>query len=69
MPDTRWTLDPRINAFLETMELPPAPFWEQLMAERKPLELAAPQEGDPAPSAMGPFKMKAIDAWHEALRG
>lgn len=49
MPDTRWTLDPKINSFLDTMELPPAPFWEELMAEREPLELAAPQEGDPAP--------------------
>jgi len=50
MTDTRWTLDPAIDLSLETLELPPAPFMEQLMAERAPLEAAAPKVGEPAPS-------------------
>ena len=49
MAESRWTLDPDIDAFLATMELPPAPFMEQLMAERMPLEQAAPQVGSQAP--------------------
>ena len=50
MANSRWTLDPDIDAFLATMELPPAPFMQQLMAERMPLEQAAPQVGSRAPS-------------------
>jgi hypothetical protein len=56
MADSRWTLDPDIDAFLETMELPPAPFMENLMAERMPLEQAAPEVGSPAP----PFRAERL---------
>jgi len=50
MDASRWTLDPEIDAFLATMELPPAPFMEQLMAERMPVEQAAPQVRSQAPA-------------------
>jgi hypothetical protein len=50
MSESRWTVDPDIDAFLETMELPPAPFMEHLRAERMPLEKAAPTVGSPAPA-------------------
>ena len=50
MTDSRWTLDPDIDAYLATMKLPPAPFMENLMAERTPLEQAAPQVGSAAPA-------------------
>jgi hypothetical protein len=50
MSESRWTLDADIDAFLETMELPAAPFMENLMAERMPLEKAAPEVGSSAPA-------------------
>lgn len=50
MTDDRFTLDPIIDAFLETMEMPPKPFMEKLAAERAPLEAAAPTVGDAAPA-------------------
>jgi hypothetical protein len=49
MADEPWTLDPEIDAYLATMELPPEPFMQELMAQRMPIEEAAPREGDPAP--------------------
>jgi hypothetical protein len=49
MSDTRWTLEPDIDAYLEVIELPPAEFMQQLAAERAPLEEAAPQPGEAAP--------------------
>jgi peroxiredoxin len=50
MADTRWTVDPDIDAYLETMELPPASFMQQLAAARAPIEAAAPKVGEPAPA-------------------
>jgi hypothetical protein len=44
-----WTTDTAINDFLETLELPPEPVVKQYMAERAPLEAAAPAEGSQAP--------------------
>ena len=52
MANSRWTLDPDIDAFPAMMEPPPAPFMQQLMAERTPL---------------GPFRMNAVEAWYGAL--
>ncbi len=52
MTDTRWTLDPDIDASLENFELPPKAFMEQLAAERAPLEAAAPKVGEPAAAFM-----------------
>ena len=49
MTDKRWTLDPEIDAYLATMELPPAPFMQKLGAARAPIEAGAPKVGDPAP--------------------
>jgi len=49
MTDQRWTLDPGIDAFLSTMQLPPAEFMQKLAAERAVHEAAAPRVGDPAP--------------------
>jgi len=49
MTESDWTLDPKINASMETFELPPASFMEKLMAERAPIEAGAPQVGNPAP--------------------
>lgn len=58
MTDTRWTLDPAIDASLETFKLPPASFMEQLAAWRAPLEEAAPKVGEPAPA----FKAERLSA-------
>jgi len=49
MPDTRWTLEPEIDAYLEVIELPPDEFMQQLAAERAPIEAAAPKPGESAP--------------------
>ena len=49
MPDNRWTLEPEIDTYLENMEWLSDEFMQQLMAERAPIEAAAPQEGDAAP--------------------
>jgi hypothetical protein len=49
MTENNWTLDPAINASMETFELPPASFMEQLAAERAPIEAGAPKVGEPAP--------------------
>jgi hypothetical protein len=49
MPDTRWTLEPEIDAYLEVIELPPDEFMQQLAAERAPIEAAAPKPGEAAP--------------------
>jgi hypothetical protein len=49
MTDTRWTLEPAIDAYLEVFELPPEEFMQQLAAERAPIEAAAPKEGERAP--------------------
>jgi thyroxine 5-deiodinase len=50
MSDTRWTLEPEIDAYLEVIELPPDEFMQQLAAERAPIEAAAPKPGDSAPA-------------------
>jgi hypothetical protein len=49
MTENNWTLDPQINASMETFELPSASFLEKLMAERAPIEAGAPRVGEPAP--------------------
>lgn len=49
MTENRWTLDPAIEDFMATIELPPASFMEKLAAERAPFEAAAPKVGETAP--------------------
>jgi len=49
MTDNRWTLDPSIDAYLSTMQLPAEEFMQQLAAERAVHEAAAPCVDDPAP--------------------
>ena len=49
MTDKRWTLDPAIDEFMQTIEMPPEPFMENLAAARGPVEAAAPKVGDAAP--------------------
>jgi len=49
MTQAPWTLDDEINEHLATLELPPEPVVKQYMAERKPIEAAAPKTGDHAP--------------------
>lgn len=58
MTENRWTLNQAIDASMETLELPPAPFMEQLTAERAPIEAAAPKVGEPAPA----FTAKRLSA-------
>ncbi len=58
MTAERWTLDPAIDAFLATMELPPKEFMAQLAAERAPIEAAAPKLGESAPE----FTAKRLSA-------
>ena len=50
MSDTRWTLDPAIDAFVSGMTMPSPDFMQKLAAERAPLEAAAPGVGDAAPA-------------------
>jgi len=50
MTDTRWTVEPEIDAYLETIELPPASFMQELAAKRAPIEAAAPKVGEAAPA-------------------
>ncbi|MAF84750.1 MAG: redoxin domain-containing protein [Gammaproteobacteria bacterium] len=50
MTDTPWTLDPVINASMETLKLPPEADLEKLMAERAPMEARAPKVGERAPA-------------------
>jgi hypothetical protein len=50
MTEKNWTLDPEINDSMEDFELPPADFFEQLMAERAPIEAGASKPGEPAPA-------------------
>ncbi len=49
MTDDRWTLDPTIDAYLATMELPPDDFMQKLAAERAVHEAAAPRVDESAP--------------------
>ena len=48
MTDNRWTLDPAIDAFLATMQMPPADYMQKLAAERAVIEAAAPNIADSA---------------------
>ena len=48
MTDNRWTLDPAVNEYLAGMTVPQE-LIEKLMAERAPIEAAAPKPGDTAP--------------------
>jgi len=50
MTETRWTLDPAIDDFMKTIELPPQSFMDELAAQRAPLEAAAPKPGEAAPA-------------------
>jgi hypothetical protein len=47
--DSPWTSDPAVNDYLATMELPPEPVMQQYIAERAPLEAAAPKVGEVVP--------------------
>ena len=58
MRDTRWTLDPTIERFMTTFELPAAPFLEQLTADRTLLDTTAPKVGETAPE----FKAEVLSS-------
>jgi alkyl hydroperoxide reductase subunit AhpC len=49
MADDRWTTNPDIDVFLETLEIPSEEMKQQYLAARMPLEEAAPKVGDKAP--------------------
>ncbi|HJP38352.1 MAG: redoxin domain-containing protein [Gammaproteobacteria bacterium] len=50
MTDSSWTLDPVINASMETLKLPPEEDLKALMAKRAPMEARAPKVGEQAPA-------------------
>ncbi len=50
MGDTHWTLDPVINASMETLKGPPEADLERLMADRASKEAKAPKVGERAPA-------------------
>ncbi len=65
MSDKAWTLDPAIDDFMATIELPPKSFMDELAAQRMPLEAAAPKVGERAPE----FKAERLSADGKATGG